>query len=247
MHIVEHFKTITHHRRLVRGFCFRVGLYWQGLTHDLSKYSPSEFFEGIRYYAGTQSPNNLERKVKGYSASWLHHKGRNKHHYEYWTDYHIGAPKGTISPVKMPERYVIEMLCDRVAACRTYHKDDYTQKDALEYFQKGCAALLMHPETSLLLRRLLTMVAKKGEDYTFKYIRRHRGSLYPLLANAAPSDVPLISFAIPRHGEEAAPAAKAFDVETGLKDGDGDMKGTVSAHGIEPHQPRPGEDDIIGG
>jgi hypothetical protein len=147
----------------------------------------------------------------------------------------------------MPERYVIEMLCDRVAACRTYHKDDYTQKDALEYFQKGCAALLMHPETSLLLRRLLTMVAKKGEDYTFKYIRRHRGSLYPLLANAAPSDVPLISFAIPRHGEEAAPAAEAFDVETGLKDGDGDMKGTVSAHCIEPHQPRPGEDDIIGG
>ena len=87
MHIKEHFQTITYHRRLVRQSCFRVGLYWQGLTHDLSKYSLTEFLVGAKYFQGDCSPNNAEKEEKGYSSSWLHHKGRNKHHFEYWVDY----------------------------------------------------------------------------------------------------------------------------------------------------------------
>lgn len=83
----NHFKTITHHKKLVMQHCFRVGLYYQGLTHDLSKYSPVEFLPGVRFYQGDRSPNDAERKTKGYSAAWLHHKGRNKHHLEYWVDY----------------------------------------------------------------------------------------------------------------------------------------------------------------
>ena len=83
----EHFRTITYHRKLVRQNCFRVGLYRQGLMHDLSKYSPTEFLVGARYFQGDRSPNNAEREAKGYSSSWLHHKGRNKHHFEYWIDY----------------------------------------------------------------------------------------------------------------------------------------------------------------
>ena len=82
----QHFKTITKHRHLVRAGCFRVGLYWQGLTHDLSKYSLTEFLPGAKYYQGNRSPNAAEREDKGYSEAWMHHKGRNRHHYEYWTD-----------------------------------------------------------------------------------------------------------------------------------------------------------------
>ena len=82
----RHFKTITTHRILVMQGCFKMGLYWQGLTHDLSKYSPTEFMTGVRYYQGNKSPNAAEREEKGYSEAWLHHKGRNRHHYEYWTD-----------------------------------------------------------------------------------------------------------------------------------------------------------------
>ena len=44
----QHFCTITKHRWKAREGCFRVGLYWQGLTHDLSKYSPTEFFVGVK-------------------------------------------------------------------------------------------------------------------------------------------------------------------------------------------------------
>ena len=87
MRPISHFITITHHKILVMQGCFKVGLYWQGLMHDLSKYEPSEFWVGAKYYQGTRSPNNAEREEKGYSGAWLHHKGRNKHHYEYWIDY----------------------------------------------------------------------------------------------------------------------------------------------------------------
>lgn len=101
--------------------CFRVGLYRQGLLHDLSKYSPTEFLVGCRYYQGNRSPNNAEREVKGYSSAWLHHKGRNKHHMEYWIDYgvpdkegpHKGENKG-LEGMKMPINYVVEMFIDRI-------------------------------------------------------------------------------------------------------------------------------------
>lgn len=201
MSMIKHFNTITRHRLLVMKYCFRLGLYRQGLLHDLSKYSPAEFLPGAKYFAGTQSPNNLERKDKGYSEAWMHHKGRNKHHYEYWTDYRIGAPKGTISPVKIPERYVLEMFCDRIAACRVYNGVNYNQRQALEYFERGSGNMLMHPQTAQLLRVLLTMLANKGEEATFRYIREHRGSLYPLLAKNAPEEPPLIDFSFP-HGDK---------------------------------------------
>ena len=98
--------------------CFKIGLYKQGILHDLSKYSPSEFWVGVKYYQGTQSPNNAEREALGYSSAWLHHKGRNRHHYEYWLDYTATGKRGEIVPVPMPDRYIAEMLSDRNAASK---------------------------------------------------------------------------------------------------------------------------------
>ena len=102
----QHFCTITNHKILVMKNCFRVGLYRQGLLHDMSKYMPSEFLVGCRYYQGTRSPNNAEREITGCSTAWLHHKGRNKHHYEYWIDYGLEQPG--LTGMKMPKKYVIE-------------------------------------------------------------------------------------------------------------------------------------------
>lgn len=171
-HFVEHFKTITHHRHLVRRHCFAVGLYWQGLTHDLSKYSPVEFLVGARYYQGNRSPNNAEREAKGYSSAWLHHKGRNKHHLEYWIDYSLneGAP---MAGMKMPVRYVVEMFCDRVAASKTYNKEQYTDADAYNYYIKSREHYLIHPQTAELLEQMLVMLRDEGEEKTFRYIRRN--------------------------------------------------------------------------
>ncbi len=168
----QHFRTINHHRFLVMKGCFKVGLYRQGLLHDLSKYSPSEFLVGCRYYQGTRSPNNAEREEIGYSRAWLHHKGRNRHHYEYWIDYSTDPKEGIIG-MKMPVRYVIEMFIDRIAAAKTYRGSKYTDSYPLEYYEKGVARLgrMVHPETAQLLHSLLKMLARDGEEETFRYIR----------------------------------------------------------------------------
>ena len=171
MHAWAHFKTITHHRHLVRKGCFRVGLYRQGLTHDLSKYSPSEFLVGAKYYQGTRSPNNAEREDIGYSSAWLHHKGRNKHHYEYWIDYSLHAKPGGMLPCPMPDKYIAEMIMDRIAACKVYHKDAYTCKDPLLYYQSSQTPPPLHPKTKKMLEFLLHMLADRGEEETFRYIR----------------------------------------------------------------------------
>lgn len=168
--LIGHFRTITKHRHAVIRNCRRAGILWQGLRHDLSKYSPTEFIPGVKYYVGTRSPNELERADKGYSAAWLHHKGRNKHHFEYWSDYN--PVERRVGPVKMPLRYVIEMVCDRMAASKTYLGDKYTDASALEYFVHGKTHRVIHPETSDLCERLLTMLANEGEEKTFAYMRR---------------------------------------------------------------------------
>ena len=165
-----HFKTITHHRFLVMAGCFRVGLIRQGLTHDLSKYSPTEFWEGARYYQGNRSPNAAEREDKGYSEAWMHHKGRNRHHYEYWTD--MNRQTRSYESVPMPKRYLAEMVMDRIAACKTYEGKAYTPASALNYFLKSRERELMHPKTREELEVLLRMRQDRGEGETFRYIRQ---------------------------------------------------------------------------
>ena len=167
----QHFKTITWHRMLVMAGCFRVGLYWQGLTHDLSKYSPTEFRSGAIYYQGTRSPNNAEREDKGYSEAWMHHKGRNRHHYEYWTD--MNRQTRNYESVPMPRKYLVEMVMDRRAACKVYQGAAYTDGSAFAYFDKSREKMLMHPKTKQELSYLLEMLRDQGEQETFLYLRRH--------------------------------------------------------------------------
>ena len=172
MRVWQHFKTITRHKLLVMKYCFKIGLYKQGLLHDLSKYSWTEFSVGCKYYQGNRSPNNAEREATGLSTSWIHHYGRNKHHFEYWIDYGINCDT-VIEGVPMPRKYVAEMFVDRVAACKIYKKDAYTDRSPWEYYVGGLPFMIIHPDTRKALEKFLKMLAVYGEDITFKFIR-HR-------------------------------------------------------------------------
>ena len=165
-----HFKTITHHRHLVMWHCFKVGLYGRGLLHDLSKYSLTEFRVGAKYYQGTRSPNAAEREQIGWSTAWMHHKGRNKHHFEYWTDFVPGS--NTYGAVPMPTKYLVEMVMDRMAACKTYQGADYTDASPLAYLNRAKDTRLIHPDTLQKLTFLLTKLQNHGEKQTFRFIRR---------------------------------------------------------------------------
>ena len=165
----HHFWTVNRHRWLVCQGCFKVGLYWQGLTHDLSKYSPTEFRIGAKYYQGTRSPNAAERDLFGYSTAWMHHKGRNRHHYEYWTD--MNPVTKQYESVPMPRKYLVEMVMDRRAACKVYEGKNYTDGSALRYFEKSRERLLMNEITRRELGFLLTMLRDQGEKETFRYLK----------------------------------------------------------------------------
>ncbi len=166
-----HFKTITKHRHLVIRHCAKAGILWQGLFHDLSKYSLAEFVPGVKYYTGKRSPNEGERENYGFSYAWMHHKGRNKHHYEYWNDYNLETHRN--EPVEMPYRYLAEMFCDRVAASKVYNGKKYTNASPMEYFLQRTPHRSIHPNTKKELEKLLQMLVEQGEESTFRYIKNN--------------------------------------------------------------------------
>ena len=152
-------------------YCFRIGLYKQGLLHDLSKYEPVEFLVGCKYYQGDRSPNNAEREATGISRSWLHHKGRNKHHFEYWVDY-VPGDEHIINGVPMPRKYVAEMVMDRISASRNYLGDKYDHTQPLSYSLKSKERLwFIHPDTKRDLEALLRILNDHGEEVLLSYIK----------------------------------------------------------------------------
>lgn len=167
MKAIKHFKTITKHKYYVMKLCFRFGLYKQGLKHDLSKYSWSEFSTGAKYYLGYKSPNSNEREMIGYSSAWLHHKGRNKHHWEYWIDF---TSQGIIA-IEMPIKYVVEMFCDRVAATMVYRGNDFDFTAPLDYYNKTRFYYVINENTDRIIKDMLEHLANSNLDETIKYIK----------------------------------------------------------------------------
>lgn len=164
-----HWRTVIRHRHQVIAHCAKAGILGQGLLHDLSKFSPTEFWPGVRFFDGTHSPTEDERRTYGYSLAWMHHKGRNRHHWEYWVDYSV--QQGRYVPMPMPKRYLAEMLCDRIAASKIYKGAAYTDAAPLEYLQNGKLRDHMHLGTRDLLVRFLTQLSEEGEDKMFASLR----------------------------------------------------------------------------
>lgn len=166
--LFNHTKTITLHKLKVASLCYKMGLIKQGLLHDLSKYSWVEFSSGVKYYQGYRSPIDAEKEVLGYSHGWLHHKGRNKHHWEYWTD----KNKDGFYPIAVPYRYVAEMICDRVAATKIYQGKDYTESSPYNYFINGIDRIYMHPETAKQIEELLSIIKDDGLEQCIKVVKK---------------------------------------------------------------------------
>lgn len=127
---MKHLKTVCKHKAYVAKYCFKAGLYWQGIIHDLSKFSPIEFWESVKYYQGNRSPIDACKEENGYSDAWLHHKGRNKHHYEFWQD---NFDRGTTHLI-MPFKYAHEMICDYLGAGNAYMGNAFTLQGELEWW-----------------------------------------------------------------------------------------------------------------
>jgi len=163
-----HLKTITTHKFLVTKYCFKCGLIKQGLLHDLSKYSFKEFFPSVKYYQGYRSPIDAQREDVGYSTAWLHHEGRNPHHWEHWIDKDYNNVKLIV--LRIPLNYLIESVLDRIAASKVYNKY-YTDKAPLDFFEKGKDKMFMGPQNSYRIRMLLEYLAVHGQKKALEYYK----------------------------------------------------------------------------
>lgn len=171
--ILGHLKTIMTHRHYVKKFCFKCGLYKQGIFHDISKYSPTEFLSSIKYYTGNRSPIDNEKDIKGYSLAWFHHKGRNPHHWEYWID-NVGTYENR--PARIPYKYVVEMICDWLAAGITYGKSKPNYNKPYDvpfnYYKKLVNVRIFHPDTKHLIEKFLESIEDVGINYFCETVRK---------------------------------------------------------------------------
>lgn len=151
----RHLKTIFWHKRIVFSECKACGIFWRGIFHDISKFSPAEFISSARYFQGNRSPIEAEKDDIGYSKAWLHHKGHNPHHWEYWIDF---LDDGSISAARIPYSYVVEMVCDWIGAGKAYSKETWTQHEPLVYYRKVRSGRYFHPDTEALLLDFLNCI-----------------------------------------------------------------------------------------
>lgn len=152
-----HFHTVNKHRFKVFLLCLRAGIPWRGFVHDLSKYSPTEFLEGVKYFSGNKSPITNCKMVNGYSKAWLHHKGRNKHHYQYWYDYETKVK----API-IPYKYFVEMVCDTMAAGMVYQGKKWRKEYQLEYWLRTKEYTKIHPKMEKLLTKIYMDISRLG-------------------------------------------------------------------------------------
>lgn len=183
-HILKHLHTINKHRFHVFFNCCRCGIPFRGLVHDLSKYSPTEFFISAKNYSGIRSPIANERKEEfGYSSAFIHHTRKNKHHYEYWVD----VTTGDIILIPMPYKYALECCCDMISASMVYNGKNFKRDMPLSFFLKVKDRSMMHSSTKKFIEEVLIRYRNTG----FKNIsRKDTKYLYQLsLQEAKPTEI----------------------------------------------------------
>lgn len=172
----KHLGTVNRHRFEVCKMCFKFGLYWQGLTHDLSKYNPIEFFSSVKYYQGNRSPIDAEKEIKGYSNAWLHHKSKNKHHAIHWIDYDSDNPN-ILRSSRIPLKYVYESIADSIGAGKIYSKNagkEWSKDVTFNYYKNVERNKLkdwLNQETLMVLDIIYVDIFRYGLDKVTEMIK----------------------------------------------------------------------------
>lgn len=156
--LLKHIRTVFEHKKNVARYCFKFGIWWRGIVHDIHKFSWTELYESVKYYTGTSSPIPIAKKENGVSMAWMHHKNHplGKHHYEYWQDNFDTGRKSLI----MPFVYNLEALCDYLGACKTYGKITNDEDVYISEFEfwKGVGrekSVAMHEVNKMFIDRCL--------------------------------------------------------------------------------------------
>ncbi|WP_080846507.1 DUF5662 family protein [Cytobacillus gottheilii] len=148
----KNFLYILDHKLNVLVECWKEGLYIQGIIHDLSKFSPKEFFPYAKKFF-SDGELNQEDEMK-WKYAWLHHQHKNKHHAEYWV---VDPQNKTALP--MPKKYLIEMVCDWRSFSRSWGRK--VKPSTVD----PSARLVLHPDSRKELEIILERKRKEDAEY----------------------------------------------------------------------------------
>ena len=179
----HHLKTVLKHKYWVFRYAWMAGIPFRGIIHDFSKFSPTEFCKSVKWYNGKQSPVACEREVMGFSEIWLHHRGHNSHHFEYWV-YWVDKDKdkdlgdgGVIVPI-MPFKDALEMVCDWLGAGRAYLGTDFSMTKQIEYFDRATNSPFIHPQTKLFVWLMYQGLANASDKKAMKKVFKQAKDIY---------------------------------------------------------------------
>ena len=176
LNAIKHFKLISKHKYYVFKNCWKAGLIWRGIKHDLSKYSPTEFLESVRYFSGDRSPIDNCKEINGWSRAWMHHKCRNTHHFEYYID----NINGEQIAIQMPFKDAAELICDYLGAGQAYMKKNFSYEKEYNWWQKKKKNLgLIHNQTKIFIDIVFEEL-KENSDKNNKILK----NLYKYYAQA---------------------------------------------------------------
>lgn len=167
---LKHLGKIITHKHYVFLASIEAGIPFRGLVHDLSKFSIIEFFNSAKYYSGNRSPIDNEKDVKGYSYAWLHHRGRNPHHWEYWIDNLSSGGEA----LKIPITYVKEMICDWIGAGKAYDFENWGYNTPFNRFNHlyNSGKIKIHIDTYKYIFNVLSEYAK-GDIKLSKIMKKY--------------------------------------------------------------------------
>ncbi len=164
----RHIHLVTKHRHRVFRLCCKCGLFWRGLTHDLSKFSWVELSESVKYYTGHRSPIDECIEKNGFSQALIHHTNKNKHHIEYW--YNRQHPV----QMNMPYQYAVECVCDKISATMCYKGKEYKPEDVLDHWLRKGSQANTNDRMKAFFTKVFTDLINLGEKQVLnkKYMKK---------------------------------------------------------------------------
>lgn len=146
----QYFKYILEHKKNVGIECIKMLMPIHAITHDLSKFLPSEFIPYARYFFDTNKAKKYDKGTeehKDFQLGWCHHQNRNKHHWNYWVS--VTRKSNAQHPIPMPHRYIEQMVADWRGMSRKFGGTWQ------EYYEKNKDEMILAPETVEHIKRLL--------------------------------------------------------------------------------------------
>ena len=185
MKYLKYLNYLIRHKWFVLIECYKVGIIWRGIIHDLSKLRPSEFFFYADHFYGTQKEKSCYSCFHKIWNSQCEFNGsgigdgeqasqckdykvideqfdyawllHQKRNKHHWQWWVLTEDYGIVKVLDMPLKYRLEMLADWRGAGRAQGNKMSTK----EWYEANKDNMKLHPDTRMWVEDMLIIVATR--------------------------------------------------------------------------------------